>query len=277
MINELFNKEISIAVHRGKSGGSIIENTYASAQCAILSGADIVEFDVTRTLDNNIVLFHTNMEKRLFSTIFPVGLLPLNILKKRALHGAYGRNSGFKLDDYEEYLNKMKDKCILNLDRIWCADINKCLAVIDKLQMFNQIIFKSDLGHCKKIFKALSKYKDKNITFMAICKSKEDLDKIEAIAKEFEIEIRIIEAIFYKESDYLCSEEFLKRAKNNNQLTWVNAIDLHKKANMCALHGDNTSITDSFDRGWGWLIEKGFNIIQTDWPALLSKYTKNKI
>jgi glycerophosphoryl diester phosphodiesterase len=272
MIQDIFNKGLAIAVHRGKNGGSIIENTYASAQCAILSGADIVEFDVTRTLDNKIVLFHSFMENKLFSTIFPVGLMPLRLLKKRLLQGAYGRNSGFKLEEYEEYLNKMKGKCVLNLDRIWCADINKCLAIIDKEQMFNQIIFKSDLMHGKKVLKALSKYKENDITFMAICKNKETLEKFEELGKEFGIKIKIVEAIFCKEDDYFCSEEFFNRMKNNNQLTWVNAINLHKKADMCAMHGDNISITESLDRGWGWLIKKGYNIIQTDWPALLRKY-----
>lgn len=274
MIKNSFNKKPLIAVHRGKSGGSIIENTILSAKCAILSGADIVEFDVQKTLDNKIVVFHTFMERKVLSIFVNVSLLPLYLLKKIAFVGAYGRKSGFFLNTLEEYLYEIKGKCILNLDRIWKADIKKCLKIIEKLDMFDQIIIKSDLKNRKKVMRNLSKYK--NAVFMAICKSKKDLDEFEKSSRIFNVNIDIIEALFYDENDYLCSKDFLQRTKMNNQKVWVNAIDLHKKANMCAFHGDNTSISLSRDKGWGWLIDKGFDIIQTDWPCLLSKYIEER-
>ena len=51
-----------IAVHRGKSGAAVVENTVYSALNAFNAGADIVEFDVQRTLDNKIAVFHEGME-----------------------------------------------------------------------------------------------------------------------------------------------------------------------------------------------------------------------
>ena len=39
---------------------------------------------------------------------------------------------------------------------------------------------------------------------------------------------------------------------------------------------DNLSINEGYDNGWGRLIEMGFDIIQTDWPALLYNYIRNQ-
>ena len=43
---------------------------------------------------------------------------------------------------------------------------------------------------------------------------------------------------------------------------------------LAAGHSDDTALTESMDKGWGWLSDKGFDFIQTDWPMMLIDYLK---
>ena len=41
---------------------------------------------------------------------------------------------------------------------------------------------------------------------------------------------------------------------------------------LSAGHSDDTAICESADKGWGWLAKRGFDFIQTDWTAAMTKY-----
>ena len=55
---------------------------------------------------------------------------------------------------------------------------------------------------------------------------------------------------------------------------WYNAITLSRLERhiLCAGYEDDRSIAQGFDQGWGVLVRKGADIIQTDWPELLLQY-----
>ena len=55
---------------------------------------------------------------------------------------------------------------------------------------------------------------------------------------------------------------------------WYNAITLSRLERhiLCAGDEDDRSIAQGFDQGWGVLVRKGADIIQTDWPELLLQY-----
>lgn len=36
------------------------------------------------------------------------------------------------------------------------------------------------------------------------------------------------------------------------------------------------SVKEGFDQGWGVLLDKGTDVIQTDWPELLSRYRDSR-
>ena len=43
-------------------------------------------------------------------------------------------------------------------------------------------------------------------------------------------------------------------------------------AQLAAGHSDDTAICTSEDEGWGWLMDRGYDIIQTDWTLPLKLY-----
>ena len=81
------------------------------------------------------------------------------------------------------------------------------------------------------------------------------------------------EVIFTSEDAQVASVEMIERMHQDGKLIWVNAFDLgrHKLASG---HSDSTSLTGAPEKGWGWLADKGFDIIQTDWAGKVIDYLK---
>ena len=57
---------------------------------------------------------------------------------------------------------------------------------------------------------------------------------------------------------------------------WFNAINLYYTIKLTAGHDDNSAILSGMDEAWGWLLDKGYDIIQTDWPLLLKNYIEKR-
>ena len=60
----------------------------------------------------------------------------------------------------------------------------------------------------------------------------------------------------------------------DGKLVWANSIIYNYKTQLSAGHSDDTALSESMDLGWGWLANKGFDLIQTDWPLMLINYLK---
>ena len=59
-------------------------------------------------------------------------------------------------------------------------------------------------------------------------------------------------------------------------LIWANSIVYNETAVISAHHTDDISLTDDPDKGWGWLINKNVDFIQTDYCELVDAYLKEK-
>ena len=61
-----------------------------------------------------------------------------------------------------------------------------------------------------------------------------------------------------------------------NRLLWANSLVYSSRVPLTAGHSDDISLTDDPEKGWGWLVDKGFDIIQTDWTYHLVHYLKDR-
>ena len=59
------------------------------------------------------------------------------------------------------------------------------------------------------------------------------------------------------------------------KLVWVNSIIYDYRDQLSAGHSDDTALTESEEIGWGWLADRGFDFIQTDWPIMLINFLKS--
>ena len=84
------------------------------------------------------------------------------------------------------------------------------------------------------------------------------------------------EILFGKESDECISDEYIKKMHDKGLLVWVNSIIYDESAVISAYHTDDISLTDNPDKGWGWLLDKGVDFIQTDWLLMLRDYISKR-
>jgi len=48
------------------------------------------------------------------------------------------------------------------------------------------------------------------------------------------------------------------------KIVWANSIVYNYKSVLSAGHTDDISMTEDEELGWGWLADRGFDLIQTD-------------
>ena len=85
-----------------------------------------------------------------------------------------------------------------------------------------------------------------------------------------------VEALFDRENCPIAGEAYAEWMRKHGLIRWVNAIVYDHRAVLAAGHNDNISAPGRMDEGWGWLLDHGFNIIQTDWPMMLRHYMEQR-
>ena len=84
------------------------------------------------------------------------------------------------------------------------------------------------------------------------------------------------EILFSSEDDDVISEEYIKRMHGKGLLIWANSIVYNEGDVISAYHTDDSAFKISKEHGWGWLIDQGADIIQTDWLMPLTEYITNR-
>ena len=259
-------KKVIIAVHRGSSGGNIIENTIKSFEIALKYGGDMIEVDAAKSTDGEIYTVHQGQEERLFFSKNNVETLnshEINLLD-------YRNGNSFKVNQrvekLEEVFKYFKGNTLINLDRGWdfWEDV---FELLHKYDMFDQVILKSPVQ--ETYLDVLEKY-DVPVMYIPIVKTKAELDQ----ALERDINTVGAEIIIESESSDFHNKEYIKELKDKNLLVWLNAIRLNDTTTLTLGYDDDAALLESEDLGWGKIVEMGADIIQTDWPLHLSCYLK---
>ncbi len=98
-------KEIKIIAHRGASAIAKHENTLEAFDIAIKLGADMVEFDIRRTKDNVMVVFHDDN----------IAGKKLKNITYRELNAIAGKEN-YRVPKLEEVLERCKGKICLDIE-----------------------------------------------------------------------------------------------------------------------------------------------------------------
>ena len=279
-INALLNQKIEekkhlIAVHRGTWHGNIIQNTIPAYQISLKMGADMVEADIVSSKDGVLFSFHDHHEPDVLRR--PELIMELTSEEIEAIHpsNCITLYSRYKINRLTEILDFLPEGVLLNIDRAWDI-LPQVLKVLDQYpKALSQVVIKAPL-RAEKAFEAMENHPVKYM-FMPICYSIEDVDKALAYGK---INTVGIETIAFTPEHELFSDEALAYIHGKGLYCWVNAITLgnfnkHDDSPRNDLYGgldDDISILDDPAKGWGKLMDKGIEIIQTDWPALLYDY-----
>lgn len=261
-------RNILISAHRGTFGGNIIQNTIPAFENAINQGADILEIDVAKTIDGDFFCFHTGLEPQLLGSAQNFEAMTTQEVLKCKLYNATGERTSQKLNLLNDVLDQFKDKCLINIDRSWpyWLDITKLL---NDRKMYDQILLKSPPNDELLTFLSENGH---NIMYMPIINTANIMQKI----RKFKTRTSAVEVVFHNDTNDVAQPIFIKEMHDQDLLVWVNAITLNETVILSGGHDDNCSLLSSMNNGWGWLIDQGFDIIQTDWPLVMKNYVGSR-
>ena len=265
---ETAKKNRIVVAHRGTCGGNIPCNTLASYGIALKQGADMIEVDVEMSADGKLFVFHPGMEPwHLFhrdriSRMKSEDIAHLRFVNTDCTATQFGINT------FDEILEAFKDKCYINVDKFW-GHPKEISETIRRHKMEDQILVKSTLSD--KVLNVLEEVAP-NLPFMAIVRDTHDAH--ESLMQR-SIQYIGAEVLFKSEDCEVASPAFIEKMHKDGKLVWVNSIIYDYREQLSAGHSDDTALTESEEIGWGWLADRGFDFIQTDWPIMLINFLKS--
>lgn len=257
-----------LVAHRGVCGANVPCNSIAAYKIALSQGADVVEIDVSKSKDGKFYVFHPGMEhvflkSEHLSTLTSQEIDELRLLNQDSVPTSY------RVPTLEEVLLLLKDKAYINVDKFW-TDVEGISNVIRKCGVDKQVIVKTYVDD--KALEAVTKYAP-DFMFMPLIWGK---DTVTDTLIENGVNVIGAELLFSKESDECASDEYIKKMHDKGLMLWGNSIIYNEKDVISAYHTDDISLTDDPAKGWGWLIDKGFDFIQTDWLLMVKNYIENR-
>lgn len=267
-MNELHNpngKKVLVVMHRG-DWRNYPENSILSLKGAIEIGTDIVETDVALTKDGVPIIMHDKTVDRTTTGKGDVNTFTLDSLMTLNLRNGYGVATIYKVPTLKEFMETAKGKVVINLDKCY-GIFNEIYEVLKETGTINHVVMKGPASY--EDF--LKKYPNSNkgISYMTVVEfSKKDHPKLITNPAEGTAPVAY-ELIFSKDTVSELNE--LNELKKNGSRVWVNSL----WGALCGNHDDDKALTD-ISGSYGWLIEKGFNMIQTDRPQLLLNYLRSK-
>ncbi len=260
-------ENIIVVAHRGAAGGNIPCNTLAAYEIALKQGADMIEVDVSCSKDGKLFLFHPGMERAHLNRFLSLGHLNLDVIKKMHYVNYDKTATQFTIADFDDFLEQFKGRCYINIDKFW-DNPQKIQEAITRHGMTEQMLVKSSLSD--KVLGVLEEVAPE-LPFMPIIRKNH-------LAHERLLRSNInyvgVEILFKSDEDELASDAFLEKMHKDNILCWANTIIYNYKEQLAGGHSDDSALTQSEDYGWGWIADKGFDCMQTDWPMMLVDYLK---
>lgn len=260
------NKEITVVAHRA-DWRTAPENSIAAIESSIRQGADVVELDVQRTKDGQLILMHDKTLDRTTTGKGKIAEWTLDSIKTLYLKNGAALKTKHRVPTLEEALMTAKGRIMVNLDKAYPI-FDEIYPILEKTGTVNQIIMKGSKP-VANVKKDLGKYLDKIIYMPIIHLDKPGaMEQVDAFMKE--LHPAAFEFLFVSDT---CRVAFqVKEKLEGKSKIWYNTL----WDTMAGGHDDDLSLENP-DKGYGYLIDTlGATIIQTDRTTYLLEYLKSK-
>ncbi len=263
------NDNVQIVAHRGAAGSNIPCNTIPAFDIALKGGASILEMDLFKSTDGKIFIFHTGKEPYQLNKNIDLTKLDSEEIKKLRLINVDFYPTQWGINSFDDVLEHFKGRCILNLDRIGDC-IPDVIKAVERHNMKDQVLLKhAPIPSVLKIIEDVAP----DYMFMPIYMEE---DNASEIIEKMNINYIGAELVFKTEESPVIQPEYIESMKKRGKTLWGNAVLYNYKIPLSAGHTDDVSMIDDPDKGWGWLVDHGFDIIQTDWTYQCCKYLKDR-
>ena len=256
------NKEVTVVAHRA-DWRFAPENSLAAIESSIRLGADVVELDVQKTKDGQLILMHDKTLDRTTTGKGKVVEWTLDSIRTLRLKNGAALRTKHRVPTLEEALLTAKGRVMVNLDKAYPI-FDEIFPILEKTGTVEQIIMKGSKP-VAEVKKDLGKYLDR-IIYMPIV----HLDRPGAMQQidDFMKELHLVAFELLFESDTCQLPKQVRTKLEGKSKIWYNTL----WDTMAGGHDDDKSLENP-DEGYGYLIDKlGATIIQTDRTAYLLEY-----
>lgn len=266
---EVSRRGVLIAAHRGVAGGNVPCNTLPAFEAALRQGADILETDIALSGDGDLLVFHPRKERQHLGVDVHLEQMTMEEIRKLRYTNVDRDPTDYGILTLDEFLETFKNRCFINLDHGW-EDMRKTIEAVRRHGMEEQILLKApDKAEYLDVFEELAP----DMMYMPIIKEK---DTVTEMLEQRNINYVGAELVFSKDDSYLVSEEYIRSHKEKGRLLWCNPLVYYYKSQLSGGHNDDVAVSGDPEYGWGWLMDKGFDILQTDWTLALRQFADSR-
>ncbi len=258
-----------LAAHRGVCGANVPCNTLAAYKIALDQGADVVEIDVTKSKDGQYFVFHPGMEPVFLGSEKKIPEMTAAEVEAMFLLNQDRVPTSYKVPKLEDVFALLKDKAYINVDKFW-MDVEGISAAIRKAGVEKQVIVKTYTDE-----KSLNEVHKFASDFMFVPMVRKN-DEVTDWLLEKGVKVIGTEILFESEDDEVISDEYIEAMHKKGLLLWANSIIYNEKDVISAHHTDDISLSESPEKGWGWLAKKKVDFIQTDWLLAAKSYFEKR-
>jgi glycerophosphoryl diester phosphodiesterase len=257
--------KVVFAAHRG-DWRNAPENSIQGLIFGIEKGFDIVELDLKKTKDGKLIVMHDKtIDRTTTGTGKPEDFL-LSDLKKFRLRNGAGHPTDHEIPTFEAFLEVAKGRVVVCIDKGF-EYFSEAMALVNTLDMKDQVIFNIPNVTLDSLEAMGLKNLDESL-MLNVLGFPVDTVKAAAIVASFH---RRNNVVFHPtfSSDTIPFISWLPSLRQRGFHVWLNALWPEHNGG----HDDDRAVERGLkDETWGWLVQNGATIIQTDRPVELKKY-----
>ncbi|MFT4222082.1 glycerophosphodiester phosphodiesterase family protein [Dysgonomonas sp.] len=260
------SQKVLVVSHRG-DWRNAPENSLQAIKNVIKMGVDVVEIDIKKTKDGRLVLMHDAKVDRTTNGKGYVSDYLFDDIRKLYLKNGLGRATFHSISTLEEALILCKGKIWVNIDKGY-EYMSEVYDLMEKTGTTRQVILKSGTDY-EELF---DKYKNilSKVVYMPIINLNDD-NAEKQIEKFAHYKPLAVECVFAEETPRVI--ELLEKIRKNGSKIWINSL----WASLCAGRDDDRAVEQGKkDQTWGWMLEHGAKMIQTDRPEELITFLDKK-
>jgi glycerophosphoryl diester phosphodiesterase len=260
--------KIMVTAHRG-DWRNAPENSLRAFQYAADMGVDIVELDLKKTKDGEIVIMHDAAINRTTNGKGIPADYTLEEIKAFRLKNGLGRVTNNPIPTLKEVMLALKGTGVkVNLDKSYDV-YPEAYAILKETGTLQQAIFKSEMPF-DSLQHRYPQLVDKIIYMPVVNLDKPDARKV-IVDYLKGMKPYAFELIFTKDTSAILTDN--KFITKTGSKVWINSL----WASLNGGHDDDTAVEeDNKKDSWDWIINHGATIIQTDRPKLLLEYLRKK-
>ena len=242
------------------------ENSLQAIQNCIDMGVDMVEIDLNKTKDGQLIVMHDRTLNRTTNGKGLASDYTFDEIKELVLKNGAGCKTRHKVPTFEEVMTLCKGKVMVNVDKGYDY-FKEAYAILEKTGTVNQCVMKSDHPY-EKVVLENGEVLEKMVFMPVVNLNKEGAEKI---IDDYVSNLKpaAFELVFKDDSPEVL--RLIKKVKDSGARIFINTL----WPELCGGHDDDRAVElKEPEESWGWVINQGAKLIQTDRPALLLDYLR---